>query len=94
MTFEDENIIVFQNRFDRIKDNIINFEGCNLLELYQDKNKANVFFTYSHWDSERALNLYRQSSFFKEVWSETKKLFKEKPEAWSVDKIVSLNQSL
>jgi hypothetical protein len=28
---------------------------------------------------------------FKEVWSFTKKLFNNKPEAWSVDKLVSLN---
>ena len=33
---------------------------------------------------------YRKSSFFKEVWTNTRKMFTEKAEAWSVDKIVSL----
>ncbi|MGI9530217.1 putative quinol monooxygenase [Lutimonas sp.] len=94
MTFAHENVTAFQNRFQGIKENIINFEGCNLLELYQDKANSNVFFTYSYWDSEAALDHYRKSSFFKEVWSETKKMFIEKPEAWSVDKIVSLKHPL
>ena len=92
MTFADEKIDDFQNRFHSIKERIINFEGCQLLELYQDKVNPNVFFTYSYWDSEDDLDRYRKSSFFKEVWTSTRKMFTEKAEAWSVDKIVSLNR--
>jgi len=36
------------------------------------------------------LEAYRQSELFKNVWSKTKPLFNDKPQAWSVDKIVSL----
>lgn len=91
MTFFSNRTDEFQTRFENIKEKIIAFEGCELLELYQDKNDANIFFTYSYWKSEQSLNQYRKSAFFKEVWSETKKMFSKKPEAWSVDKIVSLN---
>ena len=51
MTFAYEKIDTFQDRFHAIKENIINFEGCELLELYQDKENPTVFFTYSYWAS-------------------------------------------
>ncbi len=90
MTFNADRTAEFQTRFHSIKHKILEFEGCDLLELYQDKSNKAIFFTYSYWQSEEHLNHYRDSDFFKEVWSNTKKMFSEKPEAWSVDKIVSL----
>ena len=92
MTFSAEKTDEFEIRFHKIKHKILEFEGCELLELYRDKRNSNIFFTYSYWQSEGNLNQYRNSEFFKEVWSDTKKMFSEKPEAWSVDKIVSLKQ--
>ena len=92
MTFSADKTDEFQTRFHNVKDKIIKFEGCELLELYKDKSDSNIFFTYSYWQSEEDLNRYRNSDFFKEVWSNTKKMFTKKPEAWSVDKIVSLDQ--
>lgn len=92
MTFSVDKTDEFQSRFQSIKQKIIDFEGCELLELYQDKTDKCVFFTYSYWRSEEDLDLYRNSLFFKEVWRDTKKMFTKKPEAWSVDKIVSLDQ--
>ena len=92
MTFSADKTDEFQVSFHNVKDKIIDFEGCELLELYRDKSDSNVFFTYSYWQSEEDLNRYRNSDFFKEVWSNTKKMFTKKPEAWSVDKIVSLDQ--
>ena len=41
-------------------------------------------FTISHWDSEAALELYRQSELFKFTWAKTKPLFEEKAQAWSL----------
>ncbi len=49
-----------------------------------------IFFTYSYWETEDDLENYRQSALFDEVWTFTKKLFNDKPEAWSVNKLVSL----
>ena len=92
MTFSADRIDEFKTRFDSIKHKIIEFDGCDFLELYQDKNDSSIFFTYSHWRSEEDLDYYRNSDFFKEVWGHTKKMFSKKPEAWSVDKIVSLDQ--
>ena len=86
MTFEASEVENFQELFEKNREKIRGFEGCNFLELYRDKNNNNIFFTYSYWEDEQALENYRTSALFKEVWSNTKKLFADRPEAWSVDK--------
>ena len=86
----EENIQAFLENFDCIKSKIRNAEGNRFLELYRDKNDKCVFFTYSFWETEDDLENYRKSALFDEVWTFTKKLFNAKPEAWSVDRIVSL----
>lgn len=91
LTFKTENISSFENVFEETKQHIRNFEGCTLLELYQEKERPNVFFTYSYWDNTEALDKYRNSDFFKAVWSKTKVLFDAKPEAWSFTKKATLN---
>ena len=90
MSFHDKHIPAFLENFDVMKEHIRNSKGNQFLELYQDKNNTNIFFTYSYWDSEEDLNNYRKSALFDEVWTFTKKLFNDKPEAWSVNKLVSL----
>ena len=90
LTFQEDKITDFLNNFNEIKYQIRNFEGNEFLELYQDKQDARVFFTYSYWENELALEKYRKSALFNEVWSYTKTLFADKPEAWSVNKIDTL----
>ncbi len=90
MSFDPSKIEEFLTNFEHKKTQIRNFEGCSFLELYRDKNQTNVFFTYSFWKTETDLEKYRNSELFKAVWAKTKPLFNDKPEAWSVDKIVSL----
>lgn len=90
MSFQPKFIGDFQKMFEEKKERIRNTNGCKLLELYQDKNNPEVFFTYSYWETEKDLENYRNSNFFKETWLQTKGYFNDKPEAWSVDKKVSL----
>jgi heme-degrading monooxygenase HmoA len=90
MSFKPDKIKEFLHNFENSKSKIKNFEGCSLLELYRDKTDPTIFFTYSYWNTEQDLNDYKNSKFFKEIWSQTKLLFNERPIAWSVDKIVSL----
>lgn len=90
MSFDKNKIDEFLNNFHQVKEKIRAFEGCQFLELYQDKENTNIFFTYSYWNTEQDLNNYRKSNLFINVWSKTKTLFNAKPEAWSVNKIVSL----
>jgi len=86
LTFKTENISSFEKLFEETKSYIRKFEGCTLLELYQDQNNPNIFFTYSYWENETFLDSYRESDFFKSVWSRTKVLFNDKPQAWSLIK--------
>lgn len=90
MRFQEDKIEAFLENFEQIKEKIRGFEGNRFLELYQDKNDNRVFFTYSFWETEAHLEKYRQSELFNEVWTYTKAMFSDKPEAWSVDKIASL----
>lgn len=90
MSFDNTRIDDFLSNFHQHKNDIRNFEGCRFLELYQDKNTPHVFFTYSYWDSDEALEAYRNSTLFKNVWATTKQWFSDKPLAWSINKIVSL----
>ncbi len=90
LSFHQENIPSFLENFELMKDKIRNAPGNRFLELYQDKNNKNIFFTYSYWETEQDLENYRQSELFYDVWEFTKKLFNDKPQAWSVDKLASL----
>jgi len=94
MTFKEDKLEEFQRIFARSKEKIREFEGCKYVELCQDVNNEHVFFTYSHWVSEKALNTYRNSGFFKRTWSETKALFANKPEAYSLERIYSSAQEV
>jgi heme-degrading monooxygenase HmoA len=90
MSFHKDKISNFLENFEVIKQKIRNASGNRLLELYQDKTDPCIFFTYSYWETEQDLENYRNSELFFEIWTDTKKLFNKKPEAWSVDKVVSL----
>lgn len=90
MSFHENNVTAFLDNFEQVKQHIRNSPGNRFLELYRDKKDPSVFFTYSYWETEADLENYRKSALFNEVWTFTRQLFKEKPEAWSVDKLVSL----
>ncbi|ARV08452.1 antibiotic biosynthesis monooxygenase [Winogradskyella sp. PC-19] len=91
LSISPENADSFLANFEANKTKIRAFEGCNFLELYRDQNNRDLFFTYSYWNSETDLNNYRNSDLFKGIWAKTKLMFNGKPEAWSVDKLASLD---
>ena len=90
MSFHSEHTEKFLHIFEQKKRLIRNSPGCHFLELYREKQDPNIFFTYSYWSSENDLIRYKNSKLFKETWSKTKILLNKRPEAWSVDKVVSL----
>lgn len=88
MTFKPENVEQFLEIFNAYKQYIKGSKGCEKLELLNDIHSKNIFFTYSHWQSETDLDNYRNSELFETVWRQTKALFGAKAEAWSLDTIV------
>ena len=75
----------FKAIFNESKFKISSFEGCSTLELLQDINNPNIFFTYSIWNDLEQLNKYRSSDLFINVWSQVKLIFSDRPEAWSLN---------
>jgi heme-degrading monooxygenase HmoA len=86
ITFHPDRCDDFIALFEKNKNAISSFKNCLGVELLRDINDPFKFFTYSKWESETDLNHYRESELFNNVWTETKKLFADKPEAWSVEK--------
>lgn len=85
MTFQPDKTALFEQVFEESKQTIIAFPGCLHVEMLQDVNNPNKYFTYSHWNSEADLNHYRESAFFAITWKNTKALFADKAQAWSLE---------
>ena len=83
LTFAEQHVPTFIQIFESSKNLIRAFEGCEHVELLNDVENPNIFFTRSIWCDETALNLYRDSELFKTTWTKTKVLFAAKPEAWT-----------
>ncbi len=85
LTFRPEATQTFLDEvFEPSKKRIRAFPGCQHMELLRHTELPNVWFTFSIWDSEDALESYRQSDLFRDTWAKTKALFSEKAEAWSL----------
>ena len=84
MTFDPSKVDQFKPLFEEVRPKIQNFPGCKHVELCADASDASVFYTFSKWDSEEALEAYRKSDFFDDTWARTKVLFAGKPEAYSL----------
>ena len=83
LTLAPERLDDFMFMFDNIKLDIRNTAGCLHLELLQDTVHPNIVTTYSFWEDEAALNAYRKSALFTQVWPKTKQMFAAPPVAFS-----------
>ncbi len=84
LMIEPNKVEEFQRLFVANKELIAAFDGCLHLEILNDVNQPNVYFTYSKWQSVDAIENYRQSDLFNGIWSQVKPFFIAKPEAWSL----------
>ena len=83
MTFVPAQVPAFLALFKATKHLIRQQPGCHHLALWQDATHPATYCTHSHWDDAAALDAYRQSALFGEVWPATKRLFAEPPLAFS-----------
>ena len=79
LNINKEKINGFKSFFEKSKSEIENFKGCKHVELLQDINDSNIFFTYSHWENEIMLNKYRNSLFFKRYGKQLNYILEENP---------------
>jgi quinol monooxygenase YgiN len=68
--------------------------GCQHLELWQDADVPHIYCTYSHWDDAEALNAYRRSALFGQVWPATKRLLMKPADAFSVVQVAPIASNL
>lgn len=83
MTFAPTQVAAFLTLFHATKHRIRQQPGCRHLMLWQDADIPHIYCTYSHWDDTAALDNYRKSALFGEVWPATKQLFVAPPVAFS-----------
>ena len=86
LEFQPEKVEDFLVLFNSSKQLIRHFPGVHHLELHRDAQLSNVFYTFSIWEGEDELEVYRQSELFQGVWAQTKVLFAAKPLAYSLVK--------
>jgi len=93
MQFRAEECAAFLDIFNASKHLIRQCDGCQQLRLYVEAGLPEVFFTYSVWTSAAHLDAYRNSELFRTTWTKTKALFADKPEAWSVEEVETVDAS-
>ena len=81
--FKEDKINAFLSHFEKIKWKVSNFPGCKGMKLLQDNENPAIIFTFSSWENENALENYKNSQLFKELWPSIKIWFEDKPKAWS-----------
>lgn len=88
MTFVPEQVPAFLEIFRNSQSQIRQMSGCHFLELWQDAEQPHTYCTHSHWESAEALDAYRASALFGQVWPATKKLFSTPVQAFSVQQVL------
>lgn len=89
--FHPEHTDAFEQIVADTRDRIRATDGCLHMEAWRDVNDPNIYYTYSRWTGEEALNNYRHSDFFKGTWAKSKALFSDRPEAFSADRLSELH---
>jgi quinol monooxygenase YgiN len=84
LTLAPAHVADFLTLFRASESQIRQQPGCRHLELWQDADDPHIYCTYSHWDDAAALNAYRHSALFGQVWPATKRLLAAPAQAFSV----------
>jgi heme-degrading monooxygenase HmoA len=78
MHFTEAGVEEFLEIFNRHKEDIRNFPGCEHLQLLKDAEDDCCYTTLSHWDKPQSLENYRKSELFGKVWGRVKTLILRK----------------
>ena len=90
MTFRTDCTADFEAIFEEVRTKIRAQPGCHGLRLLRSDGDDGVYFTYSQWEDDAALQAYRHSELFKSTWVRTRQLFAERAEAWSTTVLYDL----
>ncbi|NBX38554.1 MAG: antibiotic biosynthesis monooxygenase [Flavobacteriia bacterium] len=87
LKFQPEKCASFEKAFSEKRQRVVGFSGCHSLKLLKETTNPTVFYTFSCWENEAALDSYRTSEVFRDLWSTIKPWFAEKAQAWSMNGI-------
>jgi heme oxygenase (mycobilin-producing) len=90
MHFTPEGVEEFLTLFNTHKEAIRHFTGCTHLQLLRDADDATIYTTLSHWQDEECLHHYRHSELFTTVWGQTKTLFAQRSQAFSLHRFIDV----
>lgn len=88
MPFTPIHVPAFLALFGQTADRIRRQPGCRYLALWQDAGQPHTYCTHSHWNDQAALDAYRRSALFGEVWPATKRLFAVPPSTFFVNHVL------
>lgn len=87
LEFDPAGVAEFTAFFAEHRQTIASFPGCVSLDLFKDAGLDHVYYTFSLWESEAALEAYRGSDTFARLWAFAKQRFAGKPLAYSLAEI-------
>lgn len=85
MTVQMERTDEFRSILELNSQEVRTFNGCEHLEIFCDKKDRSTIFSYSIWKTERHLNQYLRSEFFRSFWPKLTQFFAAEAQAWTVD---------
>ena len=91
LTIKSGKVESFRKVMEKYLPNFHDVPGCLYLEILEDIYRENIFYTYSHWKDQMALDTYKNSEIFKKVWQQVKPWFAEKAKASSTFCIMATN---
>ncbi len=94
MTLKEAHVDSFKKRIPIISIEVRRVSGCMHNDIFRDKNKDNVFYSYTIWNSEEDIEKYLNSQYYKEIWNDLWDYFKIEPQAWKIDNIFDYPESL
>ncbi|MDH3651032.1 MAG: antibiotic biosynthesis monooxygenase [Saprospiraceae bacterium] len=89
LTVKPDQIQTFKEIFHSNSKVIARQAGCSILELWQDQENPQIFYTYSQWQSADCLESYRASPFFGALWIKVKPLFEQGAQVWNLNHVPS-----
>ena len=84
LTFKPELVSAVLTESEKVKTRVVDSDGCLSMKLLQHQSNPCEFFTHSIWINETALENYRSSDTFIQLWSTIKPMFSSKAEAWTL----------
>lgn len=90
LTFRPDATAAFRAILTEARPVILAQPGCFHMEAWEDLNDPTVYYTYSRWVSQVALDEYRSSKAFGRFWPRTKTLFAAPPQTVSAQRLLEL----